>query len=135
MRHALPALLLILPFVGAEPGDADASRPRELKVEKVPPLAPGRTAGFGDPVKVTSARQLEEAVPDRATRDGIARGVDFGKEYVLVFRWAGSGGDRVTMTSEDKAAVFTFTAGRTRDLRSHLKAFALPKGMTWKTAR
>jgi hypothetical protein len=54
--------------------------------------------------------------------------VDFAKEKVAVFAWAGSGQDKVAAGEvKDKTAVFTYTRGLTRDLRQHVKIFAVPK--------
>jgi hypothetical protein len=135
MRHALSAVLLLVPFVLAdktEPDDPKAPKARELKIDKAPF---GRGTTGTAPAKATSAKELETAVADKDVRDAIAKLVDFRKEYVVVFHWSGSGGDRVTMSADDKEAVFTRTFGRTRDLRTHFKVFALPKKMTYRVGK
>ncbi len=51
---------------------------------------------------------------------------------MLVFAWAGSGGDKVALTDETKdgktVLTVTYTRGLTRDLRQHVKLFMVPKG-------
>lgn len=135
MRLALSALLLLVPLALAdktEPDDPKAPKARELTLDKAPF---GRGPATSAPAKATSPKELETAVADKDARDAIAKQIDFRKEYVVIFHWSGSGGDRVTMTADTKEAVFTRTLGRTRDLRSHFKVFALPKKMTYRVGK
>jgi hypothetical protein len=65
--------------------------------------------------------------------------VDFKKEYLLLFRWSGSGRDRITPSVEKgkkgDEAVFTYQMGKTRDLRFHARLFAVPVGMEYRVKR
>lgn len=60
------------------------------------------------------------------------RSIDFEKEKLLVFAWAGSGRDKVSVTDETKDGKtllkINYTPGLTRDLRQHAKLFVVPKG-------
>ena len=61
--------------------------------------------------------------------------VDLKKEYLLFFQWAGSGQDKLEM-SEDKGTVtFTYTRGKTKDLRRHVRLFALPEKTEYKLSK
>ena len=54
--------------------------------------------------------------------------VDFSKQKVLVFAWRGSGQDRIVyevLESFPEQIRFSYQRGRTRDLRPHLKVFAV----------
>ena len=128
-------LLLTAPAIAFEdkPEPDSDTKARELKIEKGTfPRGKGRPS---DPTKITSKEELEKAVPDADTAAVIATQVDFKKDIVLLFAWSGSGGDKLTMAEEKKAAVFTMTRGLTRDLRQHTKLFALPKGMKYSMSK
>ncbi len=64
----------------------------------------------------------------------IAKQFDFQGQKLLVFVWRGSGGDRLTyavMKSYPVQIRFQYQRGRTKDLRQHLKLFALRKNVTF----
>jgi hypothetical protein len=62
--------------------------------------------------------------------------VDFTKEYLLLFQWSGSGGDRISSKTEmqdgKSNVTFTYTAGLTKDLKQHTALFGMPAGSTYK---
>jgi hypothetical protein len=99
---------------------------KDLKVDDV-------TAKKGIPVKVTNAEELAKAVPDKAAAEAIRKQVDFDKEYVAVFGWAGSGQDELSFAVEkgekESTAVFTVKPGKTRDLRQHRHVYAVRKDL------
>ncbi|MSR52634.1 MAG: hypothetical protein EXS09_05020 [Gemmataceae bacterium] len=84
-----------------------------------------------EPTVITSAEELAKAIKDAAAIEAIQKAVDFKKEQVLLFQWAGSGQDKITfdLGEGDKASEVTFAykRGLTRDLRQHKKLFVLPK--------
>jgi hypothetical protein len=135
MRTMMLALAATLLAVGS--GFAEDKKDAIVRsIDAKGPNAPGR----GDPskpAKVTSAEELEKAVgKDQA--EAIGKAVDFKKEYVLVFSWSGSGGDKLTAVGEkgDKpSAVFTLKRGLTRDLRPHFYVYAVAKDAEWKMAK
>ena len=62
----------------------------------------------------------------------LLKKVDFQKQTLLVFAWRGSGQDKMTYTiaeSFPEQITFKILPGRTRDLRSHLKIYALRKNV------
>jgi hypothetical protein len=62
----------------------------------------------------------------------LLKKVDFQKQTLLVFAWPGSGQDKMTYTiaeSFPEQITFKILPGRTRDLRSHLKIYALRKNV------
>jgi hypothetical protein len=64
----------------------------------------------------------------------IAKKVDFKKQIVLVFAWQGSGGDKLeyqVLESSPEQIPFSLTPGRTKDLRSHSRVFALRSDVKW----
>lgn len=87
-----------------------------------------------EPVKVTSAAELEKAVPDEATRKRLAKLVDFKTHTLLIFAWQGSGQDKldfVVMESQPEQIAFTYTPGRTKDLRTHVHLYAVRSDLKW----
>lgn len=139
MQIIAPTLCLMTAITLAadpEPKDKDAPRARELEIKGV--KSAGKASGKLKPTRITSAKELEEAIPDKDTRDAISKKVDLKKEYVLLFAWAGSGGDRLSFEvkkgDKGEEAVFTMKRGLTRDLRRHVKLYAIPAKMGHKMA-
>lgn len=139
-RLSLCALLLFAPVLLAdkvEPADPKAPKPRELVLTKARPAARG---AFGArPMKVTTKEELAKAVAGDEGVAEITKLVDLKKEYLVVFNWSGSGGDRITFDVKEgkggPAVTFAYTRGRTRDLRMHFKVFALPKKATYEMGK
>ncbi len=130
----LMALVLVAAPGPAAGGEKDRPPGREIDLKGI---------SLGDakgdprkPVVITSAEELAKAIPNEEAQARIKKDVDFAKEKVLYFAWAGSGGDRVSfsalMISGGKAtAVFAFKAGLTDDLRRHHRVFVIPKDAGW----
>lgn len=91
------------------------------------------------PVIITDAVGLAEAFPDKASQALVAKQVDFTKDKLLFFLWAGSGGDRLTPAVIDSdggpVVEFRYTAGLTDDLRRHFHLFALPRAAKWRLTK
>lgn len=64
----------------------------------------------------------------------LARQVDFKNQVVLVFAWQGSGQDKLDYAvaeSFPEQVMFTYRPGRTKDLRSHVRVYALRSNVKW----
>src|SRR5262245_38201288 len=62
----------------------------------------GKTTGVATkPTKIANAEQLAQAIPDKESRDRIAKQVDFDKEELLFFTWIGSATDRLSFKVEE----------------------------------
>lgn len=60
--------------------------------------------------------------------------VDFGKQVAVIFVWRGSGQDRIEVAiaeSYPEQVFFNYRPGRTRDLREHVRGYALRSNVTW----
>ena len=85
------------------------------------------------PVELKSAEELAKAreFASDASRDAIKKQVNFTKEKIVVFVWAGSGQDRLTpnLVTNGKMlkAAFTYKPGATDDFRQHGAVFAVPR--------
>lgn len=133
MRHVICVLAVALLARAADP----EPKGPELKVRKI--TAGSLRLPFNrafEPVKIASAEELAKAVPDKAAQEELKKHANFTREYLLVFTWAGSGGDKLTYTVEKgkkgPEAVFKRTRGFTKDLRRHQKVYALPKAMAYR---
>ncbi|MBP3958159.1 hypothetical protein J8F10_23160 [Gemmata sp. G18] len=134
MRSAILAtLFLAAPVLAAEEKSVVKEIPtKDLKV-KVPD---GGKAS--EPTEIKTADDLAKSPVLKDAADDVKKSVDFSKEKLLVFAWAGSGGDKVALTGDTKdgktALAVTYTRGLTRDLRQHVKLFVVPKDAEVKVA-
>src|SRR5262245_41908675 len=129
MRLSLIAVLLAVPFaIAEEPEPKDRKIvAREIEVKGLP----SARGALGQPVKITSKEELDKAV-GKELSETIAKQVDLKKEFLLLFQWSGSGGDRLTLKQDKDSVSFDYLRGRTRDLRMHAKLFALPTKTEYK---
>jgi len=64
----------------------------------------------------------------------LGKEVDFKKQFLLVFAWRGSGGDKLSYAvaeSWPEQIFFSLEPGLTRDLRGHTHVFALRSNVSW----
>jgi hypothetical protein len=131
----LTALVLLAPALLAEPSEPKKEPAvREIKVDDL--RFPERPGVFRPPTKIANATDLTAAIPDKNVQARILKEVDLNKEYLLLFAWSGSGGDRLSYAlekaKEGPGVIFTRTRGLTRDLRTHVKLYAVPKTFAWR---
>jgi hypothetical protein len=91
---------------------------------------------FGQWDKPLVIRTAEDAGKhfDKDALEVMAKKVDFKKQFVVVFAWRGSGGDKLDYTvaeSFPEQIGFSHKAGFTDDLRSHIHVFALRNNVKW----
>ena len=130
MRSAI-CLSVVVAAAGALAADPKPD-PKEAAVRaldvKVSSPAKGRPT---EPTAITSAEELAKAIPDEAAVAAVKKAVDFEREKVVYFAWSGSGQDKVTFATSAGAkgpeVTFTYSPGRSRDVRPHVKLFALSK--------
>ena len=92
-----------------------------------------KNSNFNKPIVVKSKEEAAKHFGKEAVAS-LVKAVDFKKQIVLVFAWRGSGGDRLNYTvaeSFPEQISFSRKFGRTRDLRSHAKVFALRSNVKW----
>jgi hypothetical protein len=116
--------------VGVAAAAEDTPIVRRLEVEGLPQTR-GRIA---KPTAIENAEQLAKAFADEALRKAIEKQVDFSKEALYFFAWAGSGQDTLSADVAEGEVVFRYKRGLTRDLRAHTALFALKKGVKWQLA-
>lgn len=127
MRKAMLVLALVAaPALAAD----DKSVVKELSTKELK-VAPARGGKATQPIEIKTADELSKNAVLKNAADDVKKLVDFEKEKLLVFAWAGSGQDKVAVTAETKdgktVLAVEYTRGLTRDLRQHVKLFAVPK--------
>lgn len=127
LRKALLTIaFLVVPLglVAGEPGKLREIDAKGIKVDF-------EKGSVKLPKVITSVEEFDKAIPDGAA---LKKQIDFAKDKVLLFAWGGSGGDKLSakMSDDGKTALFTYTAGLTRDFRRHVHLFAIPKAAEFK---
>lgn len=133
------ALCGLLAFVAAaddKKGDEtkkDEAGVRLIELKDVKPPMAKADAKVTVPTKIANQEELVKAFGEDGAK---AIKVDFTKEYLLLFQWSGSGGDRIgskTEMQDGKSNVmFTYTKGLTKDEKQHTAMFGMPAGSTYK---
>lgn len=128
---ALPLLMCVAVAAAPKEGDKPAARVLNVRID-----VPAKNGRLGDPVVISSADELAKAVRDEEAVKAVKEAVDFKTEQVLFFAWAGSGMDRLTVATEvgktGPEVTVTYSPGKTKDLRQHGQAIAVPKGASFK---
>jgi hypothetical protein len=98
-----------------------------------PSSIPAKDVSQKKPLVITT---IEEAAKyfAPADLDELKKKVDFKQQALLLFAWRGSGGDKMNHTvaeSSPEQVFFSYQAGRTRDLRSHLYVYVVRSNVKW----
>ena len=107
-------------------------------IKKIAKVLPQRSVfkrgALKEPAVIKSAEDAAKYF-DGKNLAAIEKQVDFKQQFVLIFAWRGSGGDRLNhavLESYPEQIVFKLKRGRTRDLRPHVHIYALRNNVTWK---
>jgi hypothetical protein len=125
------------PLKPVKPADPtkDEAGVREIDLKDVK-LAEAKGGKASEPTVIKSEDDLKKAVGEDAAK---AMKIDFKKEYLALFQWAGSGQDKLTHAVETKdkktTVTTTYTRGFTKDLKQHAHLIALPAGAEWVMAK
>jgi hypothetical protein len=108
-------------------------RPTIGLLEKIAPRR--EVVGFPPerPVVIRSKEQAEESFSKEELAK-LTKRVDFGAQYVVLFAWSGSGEDRLEYAVREsplERVVFTYRPGSTKDLRKHVRIYALRSNVNW----
>lgn len=127
MRYASPIILLL-----ACSAFADLPPIKDLS-GVTPQPSVFNAAKANAPLVIASEKEAaEHFAKDELAK--LTKEVDFTKQVVLVFAWRGSGGDKLDYAvaeSSPEQVFFTLTRGRTRDLREHIRIYALRSNVKW----
>lgn len=131
---ALAVLLVAVASVaGQKDKDKDKPTVKEIPAKDLKVTHP-KAGKVSEPAEVKSAEELAKNEVVGKSADEIRKHVDFDKQKLVVFAWSGSGGDVLTASigadSAGKSIVYVeYRAGRTDDLRRHVRLFAVPKDL------
>ena len=92
-----------------------------------------KNSNFNKPIVVKSKEEAAKHFGKKAVAS-LVKAVDFKMQFVPIFASRGSGGDQLNYTvaeSLPEQISFSRQFGRTRDLRSHTKVFALRSNVKW----
>lgn len=135
LRIVLPSLLLtslvVAPAIAAEP---DATIPPIKEIQNAKPSAGVfKAATVKKPLVLKSDKDAAKHF-DKKQLASLKKSVDFKQQIVLVFAWQGSGRDTLGATvaeSYPEQITFTYKRGLTRDLRRHIRVYALRSNVKW----
>lgn len=105
-----------------------------VAIEVVPEKSVIKDSLWNRPIIIKSSEDAARYFEEDAL-EALDKAVDFKKQFVLVFAWQGSGGDKLSylvMESYPEQVVFMRKPGRTRDLRPHAKVYALRTNVKWR---
>lgn len=128
---SLAGVFVFAALASAEP---DSNVPPITRIEKVTPEpSVFKTSGRKKPLVLHSEKDAAEHFSEGELAK-LAKQVDFGQQFVLLFAWRGSGQDRLRYAvaeSYPEQVFLTYKAGRTRDLRPHVYVYALRSNVKW----
>jgi hypothetical protein len=134
MKSARLLLIALLPLVTLAAATASApSNPiKELK-DLTPKDTVFAASGSSKPLVFKAQKDAADYFSE-AELAKLAKQVDFTSQIVLLFAWQGSGQDKLDFSvaeSYPEQIRFTYTPGRTRDLRQHIRIYVLRSNVIW----
>ncbi|MFQ5734111.1 MAG: hypothetical protein ACE5KM_19420 [Planctomycetaceae bacterium] len=127
----IPALLVTL--VAAAAPDPKLPPIKRIKDAK-PKKSIFKTATRKKPLVLKSQKDAAKYF-GKVNLANLKKQVDFTQQFVLVFAWRGSGGDRFRVSvaeSYPEQISFHYKPGRTRDLRPHVYVYVLRSNVKWR---
>lgn len=114
-------------------GVASAQEPI-VAIKVVPEKSVFKNSAWSKPIIIKSSEDAAKHFSKDALKT-LVTVVDFKKQFVLVFAWKGSGGDKLSYNvaeSYPEQISFSLKPGRTRDLRPHTNVYALRSNVKWR---
>ncbi len=105
-----------------------------VHIKVVPEKAALKNSVWDKPIAIKSNEEAAKYFSKDQLKT-LAKTVNFKKQFVLVFAWRGSGQDKLianVLESFPEQIRFLRTPGKTRDLRSHTKVYALRSNVRWR---
>ena len=134
MRTILALSVLFAASVAvADDKEKDKPAVKEIATKGLKVTFP-KTGKATEPTTIKTAEELKKNPVVGAAAGEIAKQIDFEKQSLLVFAWAGSGQDKITASigadSDKKSIVYVeYIRGKTFDLREHVRLFVVPKDL------
>ena len=122
----------IIIMLGRRDGKGDSELlPKDVTISPIIEITSVRTnetvfdkSSAMKPLQIQNKEKLKEYLaPGQISNFDL---VNFDRQQILIFAWRGSGQDKLSFTVESSKDVkFSLQRGRTRDLRSHVKIYAV----------
>ena len=126
----IKALSILVAMVTVSESESTDVAVRELTTSKIKIVNPRLT--YPKSTLISDHKELKDTFQDEEVVASIAKEVDFSKQKLIFFVWSSSGKDRITPKSLKNEIEFEYIRGLTRDLRTHVKLFVIPKGAKFK---
>jgi hypothetical protein len=134
MRNRNFASIVCLTVFSTSFGTAAEQLPPVRAGEKVTALASVfDISNWDKPLVIKSEEQARKHFDERNLA-ALLEQVDFDEQLVLIFAWQGSGQDRLEIAmvqSSPERIQFRYRPGKTRDLRPHVRIFAVRSDVIW----
>lgn len=129
--------IALLPFLTLAAATAPSTAPMLSPIKQVQGVMANEAAftasGSSKPIAIKSEKDAAAYFAEGELAK-LKKEVDFSKQIVVLFAWSGSGQDKIEYTiaeSFPEQIRFTYTPGRTRDLRQHVGVYVLRANVTW----
>lgn len=120
--------ILITSSISLAQGNKPAAR--ELPIKDLPLAFPPKAGKPTVPTVISNPEDLAKNEVVGMAADALKKQIDFAREKLLVFAWAGSGQDKLSvgirMVDGKPTLAIQFVTGKTFDLREHLKLYVVP---------
>ena len=128
-----PIALVVLMLATARVECLHAAEPI-VEAKYTPTVAAFMDSGRNKPIEIKTVKTAEKYFKGEELKK--IKALKFEKIKLLVFAWRGSGQDKISYVvqeSQPETVVFELQAGRTRDLRHHVKIYQLRSDVKWTT--
>ena len=138
----LAVAVCVSPVMGLRSADAEgeAEKPFKPPITELAKIAPKESAFKPGRPPQPAVLRSEKDAGEYFAEDALAqlkKQVDFAQQILLLFAWRGSGQDQLTFIvaeSFPEQVTFSYKAGFTRDLRTHVRIYALRSNVKWSVA-
>lgn len=114
-------------------GVASAQQPI-VTINVLPKQSVFKNSAWNKPILIKSYEDAGKHFSSDALKK-LKQAVDFEKQFMLIFAWRGSGRDKLNYDvaeSFPEQILFSLKRGKTRDLRPHVKVYALRSNVKWR---
>ena len=132
------ALALLIPVLLTAVAVGEAPDPKIPPVKQIKDAKPNKgifkAATRKKPLVLKSVKDAAKHF-DKDVLVKLKKQVDFKQQFVLVFAWQGSGGDKLTVSvaeSFPEQVFFSYKAGLTDDLKRHVYVYVLRSNVKWR---
>ena len=108
-----------------------------VSIKAKPNASVHKNEAWSKPIVIKTAEDATKYF-DADALEALKKEADFQKQFLLVFAWKGSGGDKLNYAiaeSFPEQIFFSLVPGKTDDLCGHVHVFALRSNVSWSTKK